>query len=502
MNGLNEYTEEKRIYSGFESVFAWLCLLLGYLFCRSASALHLALISLCVNSLTLLALYKKGVKIKAKSLFLCLLSLAFSFSVVITPELTALLSLFCSMLLYSLFLYSASGGSLKAAGSDLLPLNMLLAIKGAKIGDLADYFRLLMPRKSKSFKQLLYIALGLCAAVIPTMAVVSLLSYDGGFVGLLDKSFAFLKNFSLKSQISSLLFGLIIAIYLFGLYSVNTEKRDYVDIEKYIGLVEKIRVAPASAVAAAFIPLAVVYAFFFVSQWQYYLSAFSGVLPEGVENYAEYARQGFFELCSVSAINFALLAVASLLQKRKCNAEKLVLKAISLLFSLMTLVLIGTALAKMLLYIDRFGLTVKRVLASWFIVLLALIFIAVILRCFLQRFKLFTVSCCAVLAMVLLLSASNYKGLIADYNVDAFISGKTERIDITALYKLGEPSTPAMVRLAKYYESNGDDGAEEYSRLRNMLDERREEQKKKGFLRFSLPKHLASNALEEYYGEK
>ena len=87
MNGLNEYTEEKRIYSGFESVFAWLCLLLGYLFCRSASALHLALISLCVNSLTLLALYKKGIKIKAKSLFLCLLSLAFSFRWLSHPSL-------------------------------------------------------------------------------------------------------------------------------------------------------------------------------------------------------------------------------------------------------------------------------------------------------------------------------------------------------------------------------------------------------------------------------
>ena len=124
--------------------------------------------------------------------------------------------------------------------------------------------------------------------------------------------------------------------------------------------------------------MAVVYLFFFVSQWDYYLSAFTGKLPEGVVNYAEYARSGFFELCTVSAINLVIITAIALFMKRSGNGEKIFLRIVSALFSVMTLVLIGTALAKMYLYIDRFGLTVKRLLSSWLMIVIALIFVFVI----------------------------------------------------------------------------------------------------------------------------
>ena len=40
------------------------------------------------------------------------------------------------------------------------------------------------------------------------------------------------------------------------------------------------------------------------------------------------------------------------------------------------------------MYIDVYGLTVKRVLASWFIILLAAIFICIVISIFVKRFNL------------------------------------------------------------------------------------------------------------------
>ncbi len=493
--------EKQREYSGLETLFAWLCLLLGYLFCRSASPVHIAAVSLCVNALTVFVLLKKGVRLGLKPILLCLLSLVFSFSVVITPELTAAFSLVCALALYTLFIYTASGNGLRSVGRDLLPLNLLRALKGAGLSELAEYFRALLSRKNKSFKSVIYIALGLCAAVIPTMIVVSLLSYDGGFTKLLNDSFAFLKDFSLQSHIGSLLFGLVIAMYIFGLYSAGSGKYPEADIEKHTGRIERLRVVPAAAVAAAFVPLITVYVFFFISQWQYYLSAFSGVLPEGVINYAEYARSGFFELCTVSGINFALISLAALLLKREKALEKWILRVISIVISLMTLVLIGTAMAKMMLYIDRYGLTIKRVLSSWFMVLLFILFVFVIIRQLAPKFKLFTASGCVLLCMVLLLSVSNYKGVIADYNVDMYISGRTERIDVIVLCYMGEPSVPAIARLAEFYEQNEMTDTNNYVRLESELRARKKALEDKGAFEFSVPQYRAERAIRDYYGE-
>ena len=405
----------------------------------------------------------------------------------------------CALICYGFFVYRASGNRLSKGNSDFLPLELLRALKGFSIYAIADIFRLMFARKNKSFKAILKILIGLIAAVIPTAIVISLLSYDGRFSELLKNAFSFIIDFDFAEQLAYISFGTVIAMYIFGMYAVNTSNRKPLNCEAMREKSERVRVAPLLTVAATLLPLAVVYLFFFVSQWDYYLSAFTGKLPEGVVNYAEYARSGFFELCTVSAINLAIITAIALFMKRSGNGEKIFLRIVSALFSVMTLVLIGTALAKMYLYIDRFGLTAKRLLSSWLMIVIALIFVFVIIRSIVKKFPLFVASSIAVVLMCGILVVSDYNSFIADYNVDRYISGKTEVIDVTALIKADTPAIPAITRLMEHCQETGKTENYDYKRLeREIADEIKRLENQNDIFSFSFPSNRAEEAIEEF----
>lgn len=76
---------------------------------------------------------------------------------------------------------------------------------------------------------------------------------------------------------------------------------------------------PNAMVYAAVTPICILYVLFFVSQFPYFLGGFTGELAEGF-TYAEYARKGFFELCAVCCINFAVIGIMSFMAKQ-CSED-------------------------------------------------------------------------------------------------------------------------------------------------------------------------------------
>ncbi|MBQ5843069.1 MAG: DUF4173 domain-containing protein [Clostridia bacterium] len=510
-------------FSGFESVFAWLCLLFGYLFCRAfplpdnpLGMFIIILVALCVTSAVL---FKKGVKICASALTSAALCVVFGAGMFISADAFAQFFAFLgSVLGYSYFVYTATGNKIEKGFSDLLPADFVKALFIMPFRRSVNLWVAMFSGK-KSGKLIWKILLGAAVAVVPTFAVATLLSYDEGFTKLLEKAFYFLKDFSLISHLFSLSVGGIIAMYVFGMYFACTEKdcESIITAEKW-KLLEKIRFLPALTTAVALIPLIVVYVFFFVSQWQYYVSGFSGTLPEGL-SYATYARNGFFELCTVSAINFFILFAVSLVMKRQSKGEGILLKAANVVISLMTLVLIATAMSKMALYIQSYGLTQKRVVSSWFMILLALIFVIMIVKQFVKRMKLIPASGIAVALMLALLTLSNYNGIIADYNVDRYIAGDLDSVDLYEFYDLGTPALPALLRYVEYYEQKNDvdikkyitddsadrseikdDGVAYFSSLYVRIF-KSELESKKPFTAFSVPDMKAKKALEAYLNE-
>lgn len=501
---VNEVDQTEK--SGGKALYAWLCVIIGYIFCLAfpptQNPLGLFLVTVICNAVTAVAIAKKGARFGAVPIISVLLSVVFSFSYIVTSEpMPSFMAFLCSLAFYVYFIYSASGNRVKSE-YDILPIELARALFGMKSGYFADMFCSMFGKTAKSGKTILKIIIGLIAAIIPTAIIISLLSYDGLFAELIDKFFAFLRNIDIAHHFYSLLFGVVVAMYLFGIYCANVDSREPIDGARYRSAFKKLRVAPSLTVAFTVLPILIVYIVFFISQWQYYVSGFGGTLPEGVLSYAEYARYGFFELCAVSAINFVIIAVISLFMRREGKGNSAIYKGIAVILSIMTLVLIGTAMAKMMLYIDEYGLTAKRVLASWVMVTLALLFLVIILRQFISKMKLFSVSAFVCAFMVLALVLSNYNAVIAEYNVDRYISGESEDIDVRSLVKLGTAAVPSMTRLATYMEEQGMTNDGGYLWLRTGIErEKIKLDEKRSVFEFSVPSVQAKNAIDDYYGD-
>lgn len=110
------------------------------------------------------------------------------------------------------------------------------------------------------------------------------------------------------------------------------------------------------------------YLLFFAVQGRYLFGGLLGRLPAGF-TVAQYARQGFFELCRVMLLNLGLLGAAELLAQQGLRAHRPLRRAAALLGE--SLLLWLTAAAKLGLYMLTFGFTPKRLLAAWALLVLA-----------------------------------------------------------------------------------------------------------------------------------
>ena len=377
---------KKREFKGAESIFAWVCLFIGYLFCRMFPPADQPLGMLITVAVAIIGttaiLIKKGAKFNLYSIFAAGFSLVFATSFIFTDSrLLSFIAMLSSMYAYFYFVYAATGNRAEKGITNVIPLDIIRAAFVFPFVSFIKLFSAMFTRKSKSHNSVFKVLLGLMLAFIPTLIVAALLSYDSEFSELFGNIIDFIDDFNIFSHIGSLILGTFVAMYIFGLYVTATnEERPYAitseDCEK---VYKHVRFLPALTIAAALLPILSVYVIFFVSQFKYYVSAFTGVLPEGVLSYAEYARNGFFELCTVSVINFIIIILIAIFQRREKTGDRVFLRLANITVSLMTLVLIGTAMAKMWLYINQYGLTEKRILSSWFMIVLAVIYLAIIL---------------------------------------------------------------------------------------------------------------------------
>lgn len=266
-------------------------------------------------------------------------------------------------------------------------------------------------RRKSGAKNVGYAVVGLMLSLPITVVVcVLLMSADGGFEDMLGRIFDSISLtglwlFLLGLPVSFLLFGVI-----FG--AVSSKGKIRTDEALYEAKKEKMRFAPPALVCAFTAPLLIVYVLFFFSQLGYFISAFGGVLPEKFIA-SEYARRGFFELCAVAVINLAVIAAVNAFCRR--DGKDTALKTVTVILSVFTLILIATAESKMFLYIDRFGLTSKRVYTSWLMAILAAVFVIIIISRF-KKFRAASVGAAIITIASLLLCFCNADGLIARYD--------------------------------------------------------------------------------------
>ena len=411
---------------------------------------------------------------------------------------------------YCYFVYASSGNKFKASFSnfiiaDFLKSAVLLPFKYLSKGEML--IAVFQGKTKKSMKLLLKLIIGLAAAAIPTAVVLLLLLYDASFESLINRIFDF-DIVTVLSHVASLFYAVFIGMFIYSIYISSVDGRDipFLTEEKITQRETKIRFSPVTTSVAASVPLLAVYVIFFISQWKYYISGFTGVLPKDF-SYAEYAREGFFQLCAVSAINLVFIALIIAFSK-KSRFYSLTIKALTCIFSAFTLVLISTAIAKMVMYINYYGLTQKRVYATWFMAVLALVFIAVALSRFIPKIKIAAVASAIVVVAFAVLSLCNVDSIISKYNVDRYLDGSLKTVDVAALSNLGDAAVPDMVRLAKHYDKEyGTDITEkipifsdrlsDYVNLRAALIIAQQSEHSDSVFGFSLNSMRAEKALKE-----
>ena len=206
---------------------------------------------------------------------------------------------------------------------------------------------------------LLYIAGALLAAADDTFD-----RLVGDILRLLDIDF-------LKTFIPRFLLSLPVGAYLYGLV-IGTNREDVHELEERGGItlnrLETLKKVPAKAWMVILGGFSLLYLLFFVIQGSYLFGAFTRTLPEGF-TVAQYARQGFFELCQIMGINFLLFWLVMKSSNIDIRSNRFamimcsVLLAESLLFSV-------TAFSKLMLYISCFGFTPRRLQSTWLICVL------------------------------------------------------------------------------------------------------------------------------------
>ena len=157
--------------------------------------------------------------------------------------------------------------------------------------------------------------------------------------------------------------GLPVGAYLFGL--VGTCLRRTEPVRHAPG---SLRFAPSAALIAVFCGFCGLYLLFFVVQAGHLLGAFFGSVP-GTLTAAQYAREGFFQLCLVMAVNFGLLFAASAISRTPLTEHRGLRRCADVLMA-QSILLAVTAAGRLGLYIRRFGFTPLRLLSMWGILVL------------------------------------------------------------------------------------------------------------------------------------
>lgn len=186
----------------------------------------------------------------------------------------------------------------------------------------------------------------------------------GDILGIFNLDFleVFISRFFMSIPVGAYLFGLVIGTNREDRYGLK--KKGNIILSR-IAALKKVPVKVWTAIMGGF---SVIYLIFFIIQGSYLFGAFTRSLPEGF-TVAQYARQGFFELCKIMGINFLLfwLVVKSSNEDIRSNRFSMImcsaLLAESLLFSV-------TAFSKLMLYISCFGFTPRRLQSTWLICVL------------------------------------------------------------------------------------------------------------------------------------
>jgi hypothetical protein len=162
--------------------------------------------------------------------------------------------------------------------------------------------------------------------------------------------------------------------------------------------------------------------------------------------FAEYARQGFFQLVAVAALSLVVVASAWRWARRRQPRDYRVLDVLLGVLLALNLVVLASALQRLVLYEQEFGFTRLRISVHAVILWLAGVLVLVILAGVLRRGSWLPRAVVALSAAGLLVfNVFNPDGLVAARNVERY--AETDKIDVFYLAVLSPDAVPSLSAL-------------------------------------------------------
>lgn len=328
--------------------------------------------------------FLKGVKPRPISWFwlAVLLSVGGSFALYHNASLLG----FDLLVLHGVAMYwplCAGGATLRGGTSSLLPWDLLNSFITIPFGNFFSLIRSIFGgwnvKKEGLGKRVWSVILGIAALIALLFLVLPMLaSADAGFEALLANLDGLFRLEWDTDTLFRLILALPVSFYLFGhaYGSVNGRHTRHLKAERVAEWSQDCRVLPNTTVYIVLTGICAVYVVFIALQAQNLFSAFAGKLS-GTSVYSEFAREGFFDLCRVAAINGVILLLSDLLASSG-RAESRALRVFNIILAALTLLILASAARKMILYIQVYGLTAKRVLTMAFMAMLAVLYGGVI----------------------------------------------------------------------------------------------------------------------------
>ncbi|TRV80193.1 DUF4173 domain-containing protein [Streptomyces sp. 130] len=194
--------------------------------------------------------------------------------------------------------------------------------------------------------------------------------------------------------------------------------------------------------ALPLIVLNLLFAAFLTIQLTVLLGGYDKVMAETDLSYSEYARQGFWQLLWATVLTLGVIALALRWAPRGGTRDRTLVRCVLGTLCLLTLVVVASALRRMDLYVDAYGLTRLRISVAavelWLGVILVLIMAAGVFGPRLLPRAVAASAAAGVLAFGLI----SPDGLIAEQNVQRYRNDHA--IDIEYLKGLSADAVPAL----------------------------------------------------------
>ena len=191
----------------------------------------------------------------------------------------------------------------------------------------------------------------------------------------------------------------------------------------------------------------------FISLQLMFLFGGHGIIAEYDISYSTYAHQGFNQLAIAAFLVMMISFIVFVIDKRKKASP---LKYLNMALLAQTIVIAASALKRILLYIDAYGQTILRFFVEHFIIYTIIIFLIFIAIIYLRKKLLFFVYTVLIISISYLMffSVFNVEGHIAQVNVDRYLTGKSETLDLSYLSKFSTDITKQMGIVENEYNNN------------------------------------------------